>query len=94
MKITATGQKDGKTVKLVYEDGEFTFNGGFNALYEQEIEWHRRAGHPVGGTYFPPKDSPLNLLNVIENYFFDRNTVAEITGAEIEPMESEEGRVY
>lgn len=92
MKITATGKKDGKTVKLVYEDGEFTFNGGYNNIYEHEIEWHRRAGHPVGEAYFPPKDSPLNLINVIENYFFDRNTLAEVAGVDIEPMESEEGR--
>lgn len=94
MKITATGQKDGKTVKLIYEDGEFTFNGGHRTIYEQEIQFECRAGHPVGGTYFPPKNSPLNLLNVIENYFFDRNAVAEITGVDIEPMECEEGRVY
>lgn len=94
MKITATGQKDGKTVKLVYEDGEFTFNGGYNTLYEQEIEYERRAGHPAGGTYFPPIDSELNLINVIENYFFDRNALAEVTGVDIEPMESIEGRVY
>lgn len=94
MKITATGKKDGKIVKLVYEDGEFTFNGRHKTIYEQEIEWHRKAGHPVGEAYFPPKDSLLNLINVIENYFFDRNTVAEVTGVDIEPMESIEGRVY
>lgn len=94
MKITATGQKDGKTVHLVYEDGEFTFNGGYNTLYEQEIEWHRKAGHPVGGTYFPPHESELNLINVIENWFFDRNTLAEVSGVNIEPMENIDGRVY
>lgn len=94
MKITATGKKDGKTVKLVYEDGEFTFNGKHKTIYEQEIEWHRKVRHPVGGVYFPPNDSPLNLINVIENYFFDCNAIAEVSGVDIEPVEYVYGRTY
>jgi hypothetical protein len=94
MKITATGKKNGKTVKLVYEDGEFTFNGEHNILYEMEIESHKQAGHPVGGTYYPQKDSPLNLINVIESYFFDRNAVVQVQGADIEEIPYEEGVVY
>ena len=94
MKITATGQRDGRTVVLVYDDGEFTFNGEYNTIYEHEIEWHRKQRYPVGGTYYPPVKSDLNLINVIENYFFDRNTVVEVAGANIQPMENVKGRVY
>lgn len=94
MTLKATGKKDGKVVTLEYNGTEFTFNGERNELYRLELEWHINAGHYVGGTYYPPKNSDLNILNVVENYFFDRNAVAEVTGADIEPMESVDGRIY
>lgn len=90
----AVGKKDGKNLKVEYNDGKFLFDGLENILYESEMKFELGRRHPFGGTYFPDKDSDLNIINVIENYFFDFNTHVDFEDADIDEIESEAGRIY
>lgn len=94
MTAKAVGKKDGRKLTVEYVDGKFLFDGLENILYESEMKFELGRQHPFGGTYFPEKDSDLNIINVIGNYFFDFNTQVDFEDAEIEEMESEAGRIY
>lgn len=91
--IKATGKKDGEKMTVEYDNGKFLFNGIDDVYYTDELEYELSLTHAVGGTYFPQKDEPLNILNVLENYFFDEHADVE-TDEQIEEMESEYGRIY
>ena len=91
--IKAEGTKNGRQLRVEYVDGTYLFNGKVDFLYETEIEYELSKRHTVGGTYYPNRNDVLNVLNVIENWFFDRNVEAEVIGEEI-PEIPNEGKVY
>lgn len=91
--IIAEGTKNGKRVKIKYGEGIFFFNGKVNYFYQEKINYELSKRHPIGGTYYPEKESILNVLNVIENWFFDRPVNAEVIDEDIQEIPSE-GKVY
>lgn len=88
--IKAEGIKDGKTMIVEYNRGEFRYDG-IEGSYDLEMEIMLDAKHPVGGTYVPTsKYDPLNIINVLGNYFFDKPTLDIETDEDAElPFESE-----
>lgn len=68
------------------------FNGQENLAFEDEFKEELSAEHHMG-VYFPQKDSVLNYINVLENYFFDYNATAT-TNEDVPEMEYEQGVVY
>lgn len=94
MVIEANGKRNGKEISLKYDNGVFTFNGEPDPWLEEEIKWELSRRHMFGGTYQPEEKSDLNLINVIQNRFFDRNVEAKVSGAQIEEFDWVEGRIY
>ena len=91
--IIAEGTKNGKRLMVEYVDGTYLFNGKVDFLYETEIEYELSRRHTIGGTYYPERNETLNILNVIENWFFDRNVEAEVIDEEITEI-PDDGEVY
>lgn len=96
MTIKATGKRNGIQITIQYVGGSFLFNGKINEEYENDIKEELSHRHFAGGTYQPKEKDDMNLINVIENYFFDRCAEEiEVHGAVIdEEMESIPGRIY
>lgn len=91
--ITATGIKNGKELEVVVTGKRnLLFDGEANQPYEDEFMEEVNKTHHVG-MYYPPKDSVLNYLNVLENHFFDYNVAAK-TNEAVEEIPYEEGVVY
>lgn len=93
--ITATGKVDGKLVKVVYDDGRFTFNGEIDEFYRDLMQIRLEHRYPIGGTYYT--DDPmdvLNIMNVLRYHFFDRSTEIDIQDETIPEMPYEEGVIY
>lgn len=95
MILRAHGIKNGEKLEVEYNNGNFLFNGGESPLMNEEIQNLLRQRHAVGGTFFPDVKSDLNIINVVENWFFDKPVRAiEVSEENIETMESETGRIY
>ena len=91
--IRAKGKKNGKTLSVEYNDGEFRFNEKEDLSFEAEMIMLMNQRRPIGGTYFAEKaDDPLNIIETIRQYFFDRPVDVE-TDEDVE-MPCEEGVVY
>lgn len=96
-KITGTGKIHGvlTTVTCEFVDGEIIIN--FDdikiACYENSFRNELKQHYSIGGTYYPKENSMLNVLNVLENHFFDYPIKAEIEGY-IDPIPFEEGIIY
>ena len=94
--IKATGIRDGSpmTVICVESDGIlFMFNNIQDRFYGRMIREEMKKRHLIAGTFTPEENSMLNVLNVLQYYFFDEPPEIETTG-EFEEMPSEDGVVY
>lgn len=96
IEIRAQGIREGKGVLVECDftgDGiEFLFNGSQDIDLEGAIRDEMEEHHPMAGTYFPETEK-LNLINVLDGYFFDSNPDIEVEG-EVETMPNEEGLIY
>lgn len=93
MRIEATGKKNGKSLIIVVEDGKFTFNGKEDSLLKRILDADLKLCPVFAGTYIPEDAyEDVNILNVLENYFFDG--IAKIKAEGIKPMESESDKIY
>ena len=92
-RIIAKGVKDGKPLTVVWEDGDMYFNVDQDYFLQDELERLLEKPRAVGGTYHPPKDSPMNAWNILKQYFFDSPVEVEIDG-DIGEIPYEEGVIY
>ena len=92
--IYADGVKDGQNILVGYYEGKFLFNGNRNDLLELEMKELLRRRYSIGGTFYPKVNDIRNIINVIENHFFDLPVNAEVTGETVEDIPCESGRVY
>ncbi|SCY69790.1 hypothetical protein SAMN02910292_02555 [Lachnospiraceae bacterium XBB2008] len=81
VRIVANGIKKEKRMTVSYEAGAFLFNGSENHLLEDEILQLVAERYPIGGTYYPEESDPRNVINVLQNHFFD--TVIDTQNMEI-----------
>ena len=91
--IKATGYKDAQLMVVEYQEGEVLFNSVKNEELEEELNMKLNRGYPIGGTYFPNKDSPLNVVNVLRVFFFDKPADIE-TDEDIPTIPYEKGKIY
>ena len=95
--IKAKGIRNGKPLAVTFlrVSGEDTyiFNHHLDESIESEIKTELKLRHPFGGTYYPEEQSELNILNVLENYFFDERPEIETDG-EFETIPGEDGVIY
>lgn len=95
--ITVKGKRQGKPLEVLFEiednTAEITFNGSADFFLEDELLFEIKSRHPLGGTYFPPKNSPEYYLAGCY-YFFDKVLSVECEGIEFSEMENEKGVVY
>ena len=96
--LRAKGTKDGRAVSVMCEcqDGkkpEFLFNGEKSWYYELLLSEKLKEQNPIAGTYFPKEDEPLNIYNVLEYFFFDKQTKVAVEG-NMPTLPYEEGVVY
>ena len=96
VKITAKGVLEGKEIGVVCT-GE---NGSYEIKLSNCDEIHRtmvleslREYHPVGGTYWPEKNTMLHVFNTLSDYTFDKLIEIDCDG-ELEEIPYEEGVVY
>lgn len=91
--ITAVGERNGKEMEvLVTNNRSFFFDDKENIELERELKDELNMRHSMG-CFFPERDSVLNYINVLQNYFFDYNALVR-TDEEVEELEHEDGRVY
>ena len=92
--IKATGIRGGKPLEVVYTNEHgVLFNGEYDELLLFGLDFELSMCHAVGGTYFPKRDSTLNILNTLQNYYFDYN--ADVwTDEEIEEIPSVKEVIY
>lgn len=93
-KITAKGKKHGFDLTVEFELKKVLFNGQEDELLEEELSEMLEHPKPVGGTYYPPTDTLLNALNILQYYFFDDAAEEIAVEGEIEEIPHEEGRIY
>lgn len=95
--IHATGMKNGEMLEVYFSriknTETYTFNHRYNVTLEAEIKDELRKRHPFAGTYYPEENSELNVLNVLQHYFFDSRPEIETQG-DFEEMPSEPGVIY
>lgn len=93
-KIIAKGKKHGFKVTVEFELNKVLFNGQNDRLLENELSEMLEDPKPVGGTYYPPVESLLNVMNILQYHFFD-DTAEKITvEGEIEEIPYEEDKIY
>lgn len=97
-KIFAAGILKGvyTEVTVTLKDGKINISGRGMDNTELQIRFDQLNSLPcpIGGTYFPEKDSLLNIYNLLANYFFDSQVEPDVLEGEIEQLPYEEGRVY
>ena len=101
MRIVATGKKCKReiTIKVTKDDEGMVLYDvlGCDPKYEDAyidlLKMDLEKRHPFAGTYTPQDDEEdVNILNVLQNYYFDE--LKEITANDIKPIPYEEGVVY
>lgn len=93
-KITATGKKHGFKLTVEFEQNKVLFNGQTDELLEDDLTELLENPKAVGGTYYPPVDTLLNVYNILQYHFFDE-TAEEITvEGELEEIPCEEDKIY
>ena len=93
--IRATGMLNGFYTVAEYNGKEWRFNGNKDDMAELELNIMLECLHPVGGTYVPKsKDDPLNIINVLGNYFFDMPTDIIETDEQVDELPNEKGVIY
>ena len=97
-KIFAAGIFEGTytEVTAVLKSGEIsiTQEGVVNPNLQAYFDYLNSRSYPVGGTYFPLKNSLLSLYNLLANYFFDSQTEPIVLEGELEQLPYEEGIIY
>ena len=88
MEIIAKGKICGNTVKISYKDGVIK-SAGLDDLINFALE----QVEPIGGTYYPEKDSPLNVYFAFKECIFDEEPQMEVIG-ELPAIPYEEGVIY
>lgn len=91
--IRAEGKKRGTELNVEYRNGKFFYNG-IEGLYDLEMNSLLDAKHPAGGTYVPSgRYDPLNIINILSNWFFDK-PILNIESDEAVELPSGEGEVF
>ena len=90
MKIKAVGISKGERQTIIYEDGKF--NGDYPLL---DLFLNDFGVDPIGGTYYPKRNSPLHVFDVLRFHYFDKFISIEVEGdIGVIPCEDIEGIVY
>lgn len=96
-KITVVGKFFGEQIEIECEktNNEIitSVDGEENEFVEEYLETLLSKRYPVGGSYCPPENSMLNVLNVLKYRFFDELISIKVEG-EIEEIPFEEGKIY
>ena len=93
-KIIAKGKKYGFKLIVEFELGKVLFNGKKDELLEDELLELLEKPKSIGGTYYPPVDSLLNAMNILQYHFFDESTDEITVEGEIEQIPYEDGKIY
>ena len=93
-KVIAKGKKYGFKVTVEFELKKVLFNGQKDELLEDELSELLERPRAVGGTYYPPVDSLLNAMNILQYHFFDEPTEDITVEGEIEQIPFEDGQIY
>lgn len=96
-KIKASGKINGYVYEVECQDIEdelqIDFDGEEDDYFEQKFREELNKRHAVGGTYYPPQESMINALNVLQNYFFDGEPTITVEG-DIGEIPGEKDVVY
>ena len=100
MRIEAKGTKHGRKITITVTGGtngvQYRIDGVHEILrgaYLDALKAELHERHVVAGTYVPPEDNThVNILNVLQYYYFDDNPQIKADG--IDEMPHEEGVVY
>lgn len=93
-KVIAKGKKYGSTLTVEYELDKVLFNGQEDILLEDELSELLEDPKSIGGTYYPPVDTLLNAMNILQYHFFDEPAEEITVEGEIEEIPYEEDTVY
>lgn len=92
-KIIAKGKVNNEMMTIICEDMKFTFDGktneGFETLILDETDFLR----PIGGTYYPKRNTMLAVKLVLEESFFNELIKIEVIG-DIGTIPFEKNRIY
>ncbi|MEF9917688.1 MAG: hypothetical protein RR310_07250 [Eubacterium sp.] len=91
--IVAKGKVRNKNMIVICEDMKFTFDGKENRALEQLILDESESVPPIGGTFYPEKNTMLAVKSVLENIFFDELLDVDVTG-DIGTIPYEENIIY
>ena len=93
MEILAKGKKFGKQLTVKITEASMLFNDKYDKVLKYELERLLELKPVFAGTYAPEEaHDPINIINILSNYFFD--DVPTVTSKGIAPMECEAGRIY
>lgn len=92
-KIIAKGKKHGFKMTVEFEPNKVLFNDQEDKILEDELSELLEDPKSIGGTYYPPVDSLLNAMNILQYHFFDEAAEVTVEG-EIEEIPYEKGKVY
>lgn len=101
MQIVAKGKKADRIITITAtKDDEgavmYDISGCDPIFYDSYIDllkFELDKRYAFAGTYIPKEpDEDVNILNVLQNYYFDE--LKEITANDIKPIPHEEGVVY
>lgn len=96
IEVTAKGIRDGNEILVECDfkgnDISFLFNGDIDYDLEGVILNEMEEHHAIGGTYFPTTKK-LNLIAVLEGYFFDYNPDVKVVG-DVESIPYKKRAVY
>lgn len=93
-KIIAKGKKYGHEFTVEFDMKKVLFNDHEDEVLEEEFFELLENPKSIGGTYYPPVDSLLNAMNILQYYFFDEPTEDITVEGEIEQIPFEEGHIY
>lgn len=91
--IVAKGKIRNKEMIVICKDMKFTFDGKENKALAQLILTESESVPPIGGTYYPEKNTMLAVKAVLENIFFDEIFNIEVIG-DIGSIPYEEDVIY
>lgn len=99
MRIKAVGKKGGYTITVVVtkDNGKYLYEfSGCNSILFETLQGmiadELEEQYIIAGTYVPPVESDVNVLNVLTEHFFDEPPQIEAEG--IEEMPYEDGVIY
>ena len=77
-----------------FEPNKVLFNSQEDKLLEDELLELLETPKSIGGTYYPPADSLLNAMNILQYHFFDEPTDEITVEGDIDEIPFEEGKIY